>query len=64
MKIKVDGMSCTHCASRVKNELLSLGATDIEVDLDNKTVSFCGDIEEEEIKKAINSLGFIYKGKL
>ena len=57
--IKIDGMKCSHCAACVQQMLESIGASGVEIDLNNKTAQF--DIEgvsDNEIKTAIEEIGF------
>ena len=58
--MKVEGMTCSHCASTVKRAVESVpGINNVEVDLNGKTVSFKGDSgENSKITKAIEEKGF------
>jgi len=60
--IKVEGMSCMHCAARVKEALEELGCK-AEVSLEKKTVVVSApvSISREDICAAINATG--YKAK-
>lgn len=59
-KIYVDGMTCGHCASHVKEALTDIGAYKVVVDLDENVV--IADVDEEvgddEIKCAIEDAGY------
>ena len=59
--ITIDGMHCGKCASRVEGALKALGGKG-KVDLKAKTAVFeCArDVADEEIKEAVESLGFVF----
>ncbi|MDT8718642.1 heavy-metal-associated domain-containing protein [Clostridium sp. 19966] len=60
-KILVEGMSCGHCVSHVKEALSELKrVTSVNVNLDFKTVIIeaTSDIADEEIKSAIDEVGY------
>lgn len=59
-KLKVEGMSCGHCASTVRKALNAIGATG-EVDMVNKQVTVEYDESKltlELIKSAIQEQGY------
>lgn len=58
--IKVDGMMCSHCASRVEAAAKSVeGVTDAKVSLDDKTVTVDGnDCTLVQVRKAIADAGY------
>jgi copper chaperone len=60
--VKVDGMSCEHCVSAVKNAVGALdGITSVEVDLSAKTVKVVHDpaiAPIEKIKFEIEEQGY------
>ena len=63
--LKVEGMSCEHCARAVSNAVTGAGATDAAVDLKNGTVSFKADpakVRLEAIKSAITEEGYTVTG--
>jgi Cu+-exporting ATPase len=63
--IKVDGMSCMHCAGKVKDNLEKLSnIKNVNVNLDKKEVTITSkeNINEEEIKNIIESLDYKYLG--
>lgn len=65
MVVKIDGMSCEHCANNVSKALKDLaGIEEVNVNLDQKeaTVNYFGSVDEEEIKSAIDEAGYEYKG--
>ena len=59
-KIYIDGMSCSHCVSHVKEALLDIGANKVKVDLEEKvaTAEFDDDINDNEITDAIEEVGY------
>jgi copper chaperone len=59
-KIYIDGMSCSHCVSHVKEALLDLGASKVKVDLEEKfaTAEFDDEIDDNEITDAIEEVGY------
>ena len=57
--IKVEGMMCTHCKSRVESVCKGVsGVTDAVVDLENKQVTITGDVSLEALKKVIIDAGY------
>lgn len=57
--LKIEGMMCNHCKSRVEKILASHGVSEISVDLDNKLASFEDNgVNLDEIKTAIIDGGF------
>ncbi|MDO4753959.1 MAG: cation transporter [Bacillota bacterium] len=59
MKIKIGGMSCGHCKSRIENALKAMGYTNFSVDL----AGGCAEVEASEEQRAkivaeIEDLGF------
>ncbi len=59
MKLAVEGMSCEHCVSRIRNALSELGATLISADLAKKEIEI--DLQGAQlsaIMEAISDLGF------
>ncbi|MBZ9685347.1 cation transporter [Clostridium estertheticum] len=59
-KIYIDGMSCSHCVSHVKEALLDIGAMKVKVDLEEKfaTAEFDDEISDSEITEAIEDVGY------
>ncbi|MBN1183877.1 MAG: permease [Bacteroidales bacterium] len=66
IKIKVEGMSCSHCKATVENSIKALdGITDADADLRTNEVTIHGDdINENRLKKAVEDRGYIFKGKV
>lgn len=59
--IKVDGMSCNHCANKIKESLESiLGVKEVSVNIDLKEVVILSDkeLDMDSIKEKIESLGY------
>ncbi|MBB6713466.1 heavy-metal-associated domain-containing protein [Clostridium gasigenes] len=60
-KILVEGMSCGHCVNHVKEALSELnGVTSVTVDLDAKIaiIEVSVDVNDEDIKFAIDDAGY------
>lgn len=57
MLVKVLGMMCGACKSRVENALIEIGAKNVRVDLENKSAYFEG-VDLESAVTAIEDLGF------
>lgn len=60
-KILIEGMSCGHCVNHVKEALGELnGVTSVDVNLDDKTavLEASVDVNDEEIKAAIDDVGY------
>ena len=58
--VKVDGMMCGHCASRVEEAVKSVnGVTDAKVSLESKEVTVSGnDGIQENVRRAISDAGY------
>ncbi len=52
---KVPGMMCMHCVNSIESALQAI-ATDVNIDLATKTVSFDGDLNAA--REAIEAIGF------
>ena len=57
-KIFINGMNCGHCETKVRNALYSIGASDIQIDLENKIVTFECNRPDEDIIEVIGDYGF------
>ena len=59
----VDGMTCSHCESRVRKAVGSLnGVASVDVDLSDNTVSVEIDpsaVSEQQVKDAITDQGYV-----
>ena len=63
--VKIDGMSCSHCAKRVEDGLKKIdNVKSVKVDLNNKkaTVTYKDSIDTDMIEKTINELEYEFKG--
>lgn len=58
--IKIEGMMCAHCASRVESALGELPGVHVKVDLSNKTatVQSEGDISDAVLTQAVEKAGY------
>ena len=57
--LKVEGMMCTHCKSKVEKVCKNIsGITDAVVDLQNKQVTVSGEVDVIKVKQAIVQAGF------
>ena len=62
---KVEGMSCNHCKSNVETNIAKLdGVTSVSADLSTGNVVVEGNSTEEQVKTVVESLGFVFKGRL
>ncbi|KAB3537830.1 heavy-metal-associated domain-containing protein [Alkaliphilus pronyensis] len=60
-KLKIDGMSCSHCANHVKEELLEIeGVKEVVVDLLDKSalVELTKDVSDNRLKLAVAEAGY------
>lgn len=64
VKIKVAGMSCSHCEATVKRNLEAMeGISNVEADNRSQEVRITGtNIDMEQVKNKINSLGYKFVG--
>ena len=57
--LQVEGMRCNHCKANVEKALQAVaGVEQVQVSLENKTVTVTGNTSPNEITHAIESLGF------
>ena len=57
--IKIEGMHCGKCGERVNGALCELaGAKDVKVDLENACASLETEATAEQVKEAVEDLGF------
>ncbi|MCK4749873.1 MAG: permease, partial [Bacteroidales bacterium] len=63
---RVEGMTCDHCKAKVENGLKELqGVSEVLADRTTGVVSVQAETDnEEDIRKAVGSLGYTYGGKL
>lgn len=59
----IEGMTCTHCSSRVEQALNAIEGVSAKVDLDKKTayVEIKGDVSEDALKAAVTGAGYEVK---
>ncbi|MEL7585684.1 MAG: heavy metal-associated domain-containing protein [Prolixibacteraceae bacterium] len=64
--IKVEGMTCSHCEAAVTRSLLKLeGVDEVVASKDKSEVKIAGEnIDLQEVEKAINSIGYRFKGRV
>ena len=61
---RIDGMSCNHCKNSVEKALKALdNVENVEVILGKKEAVVTGKPSDEAVKKAVEDLGFEFKGK-
>lgn len=57
--LKIDGMSCGMCKSKVEKALICIsGVTSVSVDLDKKEAIIGGLVNPAALAKAVEELGF------
>jgi copper chaperone CopZ len=64
MKIRIEGMTCHHCAATVKRALLETGGVEsAEVD-HRKGIAYVsgGHLDTEKMKKAVEEVGYVFAG--
>lgn len=60
--VKIDGISCDNCRSKIKKELLNIkGIKDVKIVKNIAEVTFSKEINEIKIIEAVNSLGYFTK---
>lgn len=57
-KVVINGMSCSHCSSRVEKMLNSIPGVNATVSLESKTAEVTGEVSDEMIRNAIEDAGF------
>lgn len=64
--LKIKGMSCSHCASRVEKALNTIDGVSAKVDLNSNTakVSLLKEVGDEALKKAVEDVGYEVTGIL
>lgn len=63
--IKVDGMSCSHCANKVINTISSIdGVSKVKVDLDSKLVTIISksSLDIKQVQNKITDLDYKFLG--
>lgn len=62
---KIEGMHCNNCKNNVTNVLSRLKSVeDVTVDLGKSIVYITGNPTNEEVKKAVEAIGFEFKGRI
>lgn len=58
--LQVEGMSCGHCVKHVKDALVEIGGTNVEVSLEGKSATgeFDESIATDAIKAAVEDAGY------
>lgn len=55
----VPGISCGHCKAAIEGELAPLDGVDYAVvDIDAKTVTVVGDVDEAAVRAAVDEAGY------
>ncbi|OGU61617.1 MAG: hypothetical protein A2X64_04830 [Ignavibacteria bacterium GWF2_33_9] len=58
VKLKIDGMNCNHCVMNVKRAIVSTGVENVRVVLEENAAYITGDYDLEEIKEAVENVGY------
>lgn len=57
--IQIKGMTCQHCVASTKEALEKIpGIHDVKVDLDKGEASYSGEVDQKQVKEAIERIGF------
>ncbi len=57
--VKIKGMTCQHCVASTKEALEKIpGIKEVNVNLDKGEASYNGDVDPQQIKEAIEKIGF------
>lgn len=56
--MKIEGMMCMHCASRVESVLNAIEGVSAKVDLEKKIATVTGDVSDEVLRKAVTAAGY------
>ncbi|MTI61804.1 MAG: hypothetical protein FH762_17780 [Firmicutes bacterium] len=59
--IKIEGMTCGHCAGHVKKELEAIcgvSSADVSADKGTAVVELAHDVEEDKFKAAVEEAGY------
>lgn len=59
-KIRIEGMSCMHCAGRVERALNAIPGVTAKVDLETASASIASaaDVADDAIAKAVEAAGY------
>ncbi len=65
IKFKIDGMSCNHCKANVTRVISNLASVkNVNVNLSEGTAYVDGTPTDEEVKNAVEAIGFEFKGRI
>ena len=65
ISFKISGMRCNHCKNTVTNAISKLPSVqEVTVNLSDGVAHVKGTPSNEEIKKAVEALGFEFKGQI
>lgn len=57
--VKIKGMSCQHCVGSTQKALEKIpGISNVVVDLERGEARYDGEVNAEEVKKAVTAIGF------
>jgi copper chaperone CopZ len=57
--VRIKGMTCQHCVASTKEALEKIPGIDkVEVDLDKGEARYSGDVDENQVREAVESIGF------
>ena len=56
--IRIQGMSCAHCAATVHKALEELGLTGVQVDAAKGEAVFAATVDQEDLRRAIAAKGY------
>lgn len=56
--VKIQGMSCQHCAATAQKVLEELGATMVQVDVAQGEARFEGMVDQEALRRAMAAQGY------
>ncbi|MBM9537715.1 heavy-metal-associated domain-containing protein [Desulfobulbus alkaliphilus] len=56
--VKIQGMSCQHCAAAVQKVVQELGATMVQVDVARGEARFEGKVDQEALRRAMAAQGY------
>ena len=60
----IEGMSCNHCKASVEKAIRGLeNVENVEINLGKKEAVVTGKPSDDAVKKAVEDLGFVFKGK-
>ncbi len=61
---KIDGMTCNHCVMNVEKAIRNVpGVTNVEVNLSAGVAKVEGNVATEQIKNAVEAIGYKFVGE-